>query len=106
MPTINVRHLQSKIGQVLGQVEHAGETFIITNSGRPVAQLGPLQETPMPPASNSVTARELLTAYLNVFHGDRKRIRRQLRAEIDQRLTALDLLDEEPANPATTNTTT
>ena len=107
-PTITRSALRPAAVAALNQVIEQGVIAIITEHGHPVAEIHPYrgEETPMPPLSNAATARELLFAYLDVFHGDRKRIRRQLRAEIDQRLAALDLLDENPTDITIPNSTT
>jgi prevent-host-death family protein len=42
MPTIPQKQLRNEIGEILRRAE-AGEVFTITVSGRPVAQLGPIE---------------------------------------------------------------
>lgn len=43
--TISHRELRNNSGEVLRAVA-AGETFVITNNGEPVAELGPVQRRP------------------------------------------------------------
>ena len=43
--TISHRELRNHSGEVLRAVA-AGETFIVTNNGEPVAELGPVQRQP------------------------------------------------------------
>jgi len=43
--TISHRELRNNSGEVLRAVA-AGETFIVTNNGEPVAELGPVQRQP------------------------------------------------------------
>jgi prevent-host-death family protein len=43
MPEIPQKQLRNEVGQILRRAE-AGETFTITVSGRPVAELGPMRE--------------------------------------------------------------
>jgi prevent-host-death family protein len=44
MSTISHREMRNSSAEVLRRVE-AGETFIVTNHGEPVAQLAPIQRT-------------------------------------------------------------
>lgn len=44
MPEIPQKKLRNEIGEILRRAE-AGEEFTITVSGRPVARLGPLEDT-------------------------------------------------------------
>jgi prevent-host-death family protein len=44
MPEIPQKQLRNEIGEILRRAE-AGEEFTITVSGRPVAKLGPLEDT-------------------------------------------------------------
>ena len=46
VPTIPHRELRSNSAEILRRVQ-AGETFEITNNGRPVALLAPVPEEPL-----------------------------------------------------------
>ena len=46
-PTVSIRDLRNKGGDVVDRAA-AGEHLVITRSGRPVAELGPLRRRPLP----------------------------------------------------------
>jgi len=39
---IAAKAFRRAVGDILGQIQYAGETFIITRHGQPIAQIGPL----------------------------------------------------------------
>ncbi|NND85354.1 MAG: type II toxin-antitoxin system prevent-host-death family antitoxin, partial [Acidimicrobiia bacterium] len=45
METIAVRELRNQVSRVMAEVE-AGESFLVSVSGRPVAELRPLRDRP------------------------------------------------------------
>jgi prevent-host-death family protein len=78
MATVTVRDLRNKGGEVLDRVE-AGESVIVTRSGRPVAELRPL---PRP----ALTAEALLERFRHLQPVDPDELRADLDAVIDPSL--------------------
>ena len=74
MKTIPHRKLRNESSEVLRQAE-AGERFVITVQGRPVAELGPVPRRRWVPASS---VRELLATPTDPdLHRDLKRLGRE-----------------------------
>jgi prevent-host-death family protein len=48
MDKINIRELRNHGGEVIDRVAR-GEQFVITRSGKPVAELGPVRRPALPP---------------------------------------------------------
>lgn len=45
MKTITISEFRAEPGEYLRAVEQGGQSFVITKSGKPVAKLGPVDET-------------------------------------------------------------
>jgi prevent-host-death family protein len=78
MPSVTVRELRNKGGEVLERVER-GEHVIVTRDGRPVAELRPL---PRPSARPS----ELIARRNRLPHVDPEALRRDIDTVVDPTL--------------------
>jgi prevent-host-death family protein len=75
--TISQRQLRNDNGDIMRRVE-AGESFIVTRHGVPVAELTPLRRR------RFVPAEELIEAFRGAPRIDYKRLRADLDAVVDQ----------------------
>ena len=73
---ISQRELRNSSGEILRRVD-AGETFVITRNGVPVAELGPLRRR------HFVPMEEVLEAFRGMPHIDYERFRADLDAFAD-----------------------
>ena len=81
MKTINARALRNDYAQVLRDVE-AGESYTVTNHGRPVAQIGPLRHEESGPRV-AVPFGEVAGALAHLSFPNPVDLHRQLDAEFD-----------------------
>jgi len=78
MSTVNIRELRNHGGDVVDRVE-AGESVVITRSGRPVAELRPLRR-------RGLDAATLLRRWSRVPHVDPTQLRHELDDVLDSSL--------------------
>lgn len=72
---IGVRDLRNRGGEVIARVQ-AGERLLVTKSGRPVAELGPL-------GHKALNSTELLARWRSVPAVDLKALREDLDSALD-----------------------
>jgi prevent-host-death family protein len=88
MALIGIRELRQKTAEVLRRVQEEGRAYVITQQGRPVALLSPLDQEKME-AEILRSARQSVTDSWKVYNQLAEEIRKAWPADVDTK-TLLD----------------
>jgi prevent-host-death family protein len=89
MALIGIRELRQKTAEILRRVQQEGEAYVITQQGRPVALLSPLNQEKIE-AEILRSARQSVTDNWQVY----TRLANELRGQWPKGQTTQSLLDE------------
>jgi len=97
MPVIGVREFSSKVSRYIGQVEQTGEPLILTNHGRPIVAMMPLDADRL----HALTVAAAPRLLADLAQADAALVAGQSRS-MDELIAELDEQDEQPDTPGET----